>query len=108
MANINPLPHKVAKQEESGGLMKMSANYLSVLIYLISPFLNVIAYEMMSPLKMSNSFMKDYIFFCYRYNTDIITHERNFVVCSILAKRFILGMATPEKAKAFDEMDEKY
>jgi hypothetical protein len=36
----------------------------------------VISQEVVSPLKVSHSFVKDWIF-CYRYNTGIIAHEGN-------------------------------
>jgi hypothetical protein len=40
-------------------------------------FLNVISQKVMSPLKVSHSFMKDWIFFCYRDVTGVIAHEDN-------------------------------
>jgi hypothetical protein len=54
-------PRKSANREESRGLMKMSANYLSMSIYLISmpPLLYMISQKVVSPLNMSHLFVED-------------------------------------------------
>jgi hypothetical protein len=55
---------KAAKQEELMGLMKIPANCLSVSMYLISnvSLLNVTSQKVVSPLKVSHSFVEDWIF----------------------------------------------
>jgi hypothetical protein len=53
-------PCKSANREESKGLVKMSANCLSVSMYLISmsPLLYIISQKVVSPLNMSHLFVE--------------------------------------------------
>jgi hypothetical protein len=57
--------------------VKISANCLSVSIYLISvSLLNMVSQEVVSPLKVSHSFVENWVF-GYRDGTGVVAHEAN-------------------------------
>jgi hypothetical protein len=73
---IPPPLRKSANREESRGLVKMSANCLSVSMYLISvsPFSTWSLRKVVSPLNMSHLFVEDWIF-GYWDGTGVIAYE---------------------------------
>jgi hypothetical protein len=77
MANTN-FPPQISKARSIEGfgedIVQLSLDvYVS---HLNIFFLNVISQEMVSSLKVSHSFVEDWIF-CYRDGTGVIAHEEN-------------------------------
>jgi hypothetical protein len=59
--------------------MKISANCLYINVsHLDVSLFNMVSQEVVSPLKVSHSFMEDWVF-CYRNSTGVVAHEGNFL-----------------------------
>jgi hypothetical protein len=79
MANTNPPPPPQSNKARRVNGFGENVSQLSLCInisHLNISLVNVISQEVVYPLKVSYSFVEDWIF-GYRDGTDVITHERN-------------------------------